>query len=451
MTDPTTATAPPPGTGRPGTPPPVRPREIVGWAMFDFANSGYTTLIVTVAFSVYFTKLVAPGGRADFLWGIAILTSNLLVIALAPPIGAMADDTGRKKWFLAGTYLLCIAGTAALWWVTPGLAVLGVVLFVASNVGFSLGENLASSFLPEISTPATIGRISGFGWGLGYLGGLTCLGLTWPLLSGGLVLDNLPNLRLIGPVTGAFFLVAALPTFLFLRERAPRGETRSAVSYVRGSFGRLATTAHRLRHFAELARFLAIFFVFSCGLSTVIAFASIYAERTVGFGPGELIGLFMALQVSSAGGAFLFGWIQDSIGAKRTIQITLAVWVLVSAGAAMTTTKGLFWAVALAAGLGIGSLQSASRALVGLFSPVGKNGEFFAFWGLAGKGAFALGPPVFGLISSVTGSQRLAIAANATFFIVALIAMTWVSESRGRAAAESWSEVAAGEGAGEAA
>jgi UMF1 family MFS transporter len=418
--------------------PPVRPREIVSWAMFDFANSGYTTLIVTVAFSIYFTKLVAPGGNADFLWGLAIQISNLVVIVMAPPIGAMADDTGRKKLFLAGTYVLCVAGTAALWTVTPGLAILGVVLFIVSNIGFSLGENLASSFLPEISTPANIGRISGFGWGLGYLGGLTCLGLTWPLLSGGFVLDNLASLRAIWLVTAAFFLVAALPTFLFLYERAPRSPARPLVSYVRGSFSRLATTVRSLRHFAELARFLVIFFVFSCGLSTVIAFASIYAERTVGFGPGELIGLFMALQISSAGGAFLFGWIQDTIGARRTIQITLALWVLVSAGAALTTTKGMFWIVALCAGLGIGSAQSASRALVGLFSPVGKSGEFFAFWGLAGKGAFALGPLVFGLISSFTGSQRLAIAANGAFFIVALVAMSWVDEQRGRAAAETW-------------
>jgi UMF1 family MFS transporter len=419
--------------------------------MFDFANSGYTTLVVTVAFSVYFTKLVAPGGSADALWGFAIAISNGLVIALSPPIGAMADDTGRKKWFLAGTYLLCVAGTAALWWVTPGLAILGVVLFVVSNVGFSLGENLSSSFLPEISTPATIGRISGFGWGLGYLGGLACLALTWPLLSGGLVLENLPRLRMIWPVTAAFFLIAALPTFLFLRERAPRGPVRSPGSYVRASFARLSTTVHSLRHFAELARFLVIFFVFSCGLSTVIGFASIYAERTIGFGPGELIGLFMALQLSAAGGAFLFGWVQDSIGARRTIQITLVLWVLVSAGAALATSKALFWGVAMCAGLGIGSLQSASRALVGLFSPVGKNGEFFSFWGLAGKGAFIVGPQAFGLISSATGSQRLAIGANAAFFVVALIAMFWVDERRGRAAAEAWSRGRPREGTGEAA
>ena len=433
-------------------PPPVRPREIVAWAMFDFANSGYTTLIVTVAFSVYFTKLVAPGERADFLWGTGILVSNLIVILLAPTVGAMADDTGRKKLFLVGTYLLCVAGSAGLFWVLPGYVALGLTLFIASNVGFSLGENLVAAFLPEISTPANVGRVSGFGWGLGYFGGLLCLALTWPLLSGGFELANLSSLRLVGPVTGAFFLVAALPTFLFLRERAPRRPPRPLGAYARSSFGRLATTARSLRHFSELARFLAVFFVFSCGLSTVIGFAAIYAERTIGFTAGELIGMFLLLQLSAAGGAFLFGWIQDSIGARRTIQMTLVLWLFVSAGAALAATKAMFWGVAIAAGLGIGSLQSASRAMVGLFSPVGKNGEFFGFWGLAGKGAFIVGPFIFGALSSASGSQRMAIGINALFFVAGLIGMAWIDERRGLAAAEAWNaatRVREAEGAGE--
>jgi len=431
--------------------PPVRPREIVSWAMFDFANSSYTTLIVTVAYAIFFTKLVAPGERADFLWGVGIFASNLAVMLLSPLVGAMADDTGRKKWFLAGTYLLCVAGTAALWWVEPGFALLGLALFIASNIGFSLGENLAGAFLPEISTPANIGRISGFGWGLGYFGGLACLILNRPLLAGGFAAENLHGLRLVGPVTAAFFLVAALPTFLFLRERAPRGPGRSLAAYARASFGRIAATARLLRHFSELARFLALFFLFSCGLTAVIAFASIYAERNLRFSADELIVLFMALQFASAGGAFLFGWVQDRIGARRTIQIALLLWLAVSAGAAFATTKALFWAVGVGAGLGIGSLQSASRALVGLFSPVGKNGEFFGFWGLAGKGAYMLGPLLFGAISSATGSQRLAVAINALFFLAALIGMGWVDERRGRAAAEAWSAARTGGSAGEAA
>ncbi|HNZ96650.1 MAG TPA: MFS transporter [Thermoanaerobaculia bacterium] len=424
-------------------PPPVRRREIVGWALFDFANSSYTTVIVTVAFSVYFTKLVAAGPGADRLWGLGITASNLIVVLLSPLLGAAADETGRKKLFLFATYALCVAGTAGLWYVRPGAIALGLLLFVVSNVAFSLGENLVGAFLPEISTPANVGRISGFGWGLGYLGGLASLLAVRPLLRAGFTVENLAGLRLVWPVTAGFFLIAALPTFLFLRERAPRRSHPFATS-LRLGFGRLHETARALRHFSGLVRFLVVFFVYSAGLMSVIAFVGVYAERTVGFTPDELILLFLLVQISSAAGAIVFGFLQDRLGARATIQITLLLWIAVCALVWASTGKGVFWGVALFAGLGIGSLQSASRALVGLFSPVEKSGEFFAFWGLAGKGAYAFGPAVFGLISSATGSQKTAILATAVFFLLGFAGMFGIDERRGRAAAEAWNAAHSG-------
>jgi UMF1 family MFS transporter len=407
--------------------------------MFDFANSSYTTIIVSVAFGIYFTRLVAPEGKGDSLWGLAILLGNLFVLLLSPVIGAVADDSGRKKLFLAFTYATCVVGTALLWFVTPGRVALGLVLFVLSFVGFSFGENLASSFLPEISTPENVGRISGFGWGLGYFGGLACLVVVLPLLKGGYILENLGNLRLAWLATALFFLVAALPTFLFLRERAPRG-TGTAMEYVRAGFARIAATGHSVRHFSELVRFLAVFFVYSMGLTSVIAFAGIFAERTLKFTSLEVTYLFIALQLTSAGGAFLFGYIQDRVGASRTIQAALVIWILVCVGTYFCQSKELFWAIAMGAGLGIGSLQSASRGMVGLFSPPEKSGEFFGFWGLAGKGAYMLGPFIFGLISTATGSQRVAILSTAIFFIAGLIGMAFIDERRGHAEAASWNE-----------
>jgi UMF1 family MFS transporter len=418
--------------------PPVLRREIFGWAMFDFANSSYTTIIVTVAFSIYFTKLVAPGAQADWLWSVGVSISNILVVLTAPVIGAVADDSGRKKLFLALSYLACVSGTAVLYFVLPGQVGLGLALFIFSNVAYSFGENLAGAFLPEISTRDNIGRISGFGWGLGYFGGLASLILIQPLLRPGFTLENLGNLRLVWVLTAMFFLFAGLPTFLFLRERAPKGPKRSLVGYARIGFSRLAATAHALGHFSELARFLAVFFVYSCGLMSVIAFAAIFAERSIGFGPADLIGLFIVLQVSAAIGAVLFGWIQDQLGVKRTVVVTLLLWIAVSIGAYLSQTKTSFWGVALASGLGIGSLQSASRALVGLFSPTSKSGEFFGFWGLSQRAAYAVGPAVFGFISSSTGSQRLAILVNAGFFVAGLLGLGWVNVERGRKAAEAW-------------
>lgn len=416
--------------------------------MFDFANSSYTTVIVSLAYSIYFTRLVAPEGKGDLLWGLALGAGNLLVLLLSPLVGAIADDSGRKKLFLAFTYALCVAGTALLWFVTPGRVALGFVLLVVSFIGFSFGENLCGSFLPEISTPANVGRISGLGWGLGYFGGLGAILLIRPLLAGGYTLENAGNLRLAWLLTAAFFLVAALPTFLFLKERAPR-RSSSAAEYLRAGFARVGETFRSVRHFRQLVRFLSVFFVYSMGLTAVIAFAGIFAEKTLAFTPGDLVILFLCLQISSAGGAFVFGLLQDRLGAAVTIQMTLVLWILVCVGVyacgdgkgivfGSVDGKELFWWVALGAGLGIGSLQSASRGMVGLFSPPEKSGEFFGFWGLAGKGAYMLGPAVFGVISSATGSQRLAILATGLFFLLGLVGMAFVDEKKGHAEADAW-------------
>jgi MFS transporter, UMF1 family len=422
---------------------PVRKREIFGWAMFDFANSSYTTIIVTVAFSVYFTTLVAPRETADGLWGLGLLVSNLLVIASSPLLGAAADESGNKKGLLAATWLVCVAGTIALWFAVPGAVVLALVLFIVSNVAYSVGENVAGAFLPEISTSKNIGWVSGFAWGLGYFGGLACLVLVRPLLAAGFDVQNLTGLRLTWVVTGLFFFVAGIPTFVFLRERAPRGEPRSLVTYARLGFGRLVETARAVRHFHELAQFLVIFVIYASGLMTVVAFTGIYAVQTIGFTANELVMLFMVVQVSAAGGAFLFGWIQDRLGSRTSIQISLVLWIVVCVSAAAATAKGPFWAIAILAGLGIGSLQASSRALVGLLSPKSKSGEFFAFWGLANRVAFAIGPPTFGLVSSFSGSQRIAILTTSLFFLVGLIAMSRVSVSRGEAAARAWEQKSA--------
>ena len=420
------------------TSPPSR-REIFGWAMFDFANSSYTTVIVSVAFGVFFTRLIAPAGKGDALWSLGIAVGNLIVLVLSPIVGAIADDSGRKKLFLFFTYALCVVGTAALWLVTPGRVDLALTLFVVSFIGFSFGENLAGSFLPEISTPQNIGKISGLGWGLGYFGGLASLALVYPLLKGDFKLENLENLRLAWLVTAVFFLFAALPTFLFLRERAPRG-TGTILQYIRDGFVRLGQTFRSARHFSELIRFLCVFFLYSAGLTSVIAFAGIFAANTLHFTSKELFLLFILLQLSSAGGALGFGAIQDKLGAPRTIQVTLVLWILVCIGVYLVQTKEMFWGIALGAGLGIGSLQSASRALVGLFAPPEKAAEFFGLWGLAGKSAYMVGPLIFGLISSGTGSQRIAILSTAAFFALGLIGMGFISDKRGLAAAQAWHE-----------
>ncbi len=407
--------------------------------MFDFANSSYTTVIVTFAFSIFFTRLVATGPEADLWWGRGITISNLIVLLLAPMVGAMADASGRKKVYLFATYLTCVIATASLWWVEPGQIAFAMLLFVVSNVAFSFGENFAGAFLPEISTPQTVGRISGFGWGLGYVGGLLSLVLVFPFVQFGFSAEQYDRIRWSWPATAAFFLVAGLPTFLLLRERAER-RPLSLMASARFGFGRLRDSVRAVGYFRELAKFLGIFWLYSIGLTSIIAFVSVYAERTVGLSISELLVLLLVLQVASTVGAVSFGYVQDRWGARRTIQSALGIWMVVSLLVVASAEKRVFWVAALLAGLGIGSLQAASRALVAAFSPPAKSGEFFGLWGLAGKAAYALGPLLFGFVSSTTGSQRIAALVNAGFFLVGALGMLAINESAGIRAAQAWEE-----------
>ncbi len=418
--------------------PPVRRREIAAWAMFDFANSSYTTVIVTVAFSVYFTTAVAPGAKADLLWGLAIGISNLIVLLSAPLIGAAADEAGRKKVFLAVSWAMCVVATAGLYFAVPGRVVLAIALFVASNVAFALGENLIAAFLPEISTPETVGRISGLGWGIGYFGGLASLLLIRPLMSAGLDAGNVERARWIWPVTAGFFLVAALPTFVWLRERAPRERWRGFGTYARRGFDRIVTTGRAIAEFRHLARFLAVFLVYSLGFTIAIAFSGIFARTTLQFTANELVALFLILQISSAAGALAFGWIQDRLGSRRALQLSLALWTVVGLASAACQTKGQFLLIGLAAGIGIGSLQATSRGVVAAFSPPSKSGEFFGFWGLALRVAYALGPLLFGSVSAATGSQRIAVLVATSFFVLGWFGLRSVDDAAGRAAAVRW-------------
>ncbi len=406
--------------------------------MFDFANSSYTTIVVTVAFGPYFKALVAPAGRGDALWGAAISVSNALVMLLSVVVGAVADGAARKKAFLFASYLLCVASTAGLYFAVPGRVVSALALFVLSNVAFSLGENFTSSFLPELSTPENIGRVSGFAWGLGYVGGLASLAAIFPLVRGDFVAANLPRLRLVWPVNALFFLVAGIPTFLLLRERALPTPGRSWTDHAVAGVRRVAETLRDIRPFSQLARFLVAFFFFQAGLSTIFAFSGIYAVETVGFRASDLIVLFFVINVSAALGALAFGFVQDWIGVERTVKVTLVLWIGVCVVTYLVRTPAQFWVIATVAGLGIGSLQSAARSLVGLFAPVEKSGEFFGFWGLAGKGAYVVGPLVFGLVSAATGNQRYGILTTGVFFVLGLVGTLFVDAAAGRRAAEAW-------------
>jgi len=411
--------------------------------MYDFANSGYTTVVLTAIFNAYFVGVIAGNGRdhdgsATLWWTAALAASNLLVLLSAPVLGAIADYRAWKKPFLAVTTLGCVLGTAALGFAGPGDLGYAVGFVVLSAFMFASGENFIAAFLPEIADQRTMGRISGYGWSLGYLGGLLVLGLCLGWISAAEARGE-PATRYVPVtmwITAAAFALAALPTFLWLRERArPVRGTRGA-DYVLAGLRRVADTLRHAHQFRDLFRFLLALTVYYCGINTVVVLAAVYAQEAMGFKMQETILLILVVNITAALGALGFGLVQDRLGSVRTLAATLIVWVVALVLAFFTETRAGFWVVANLVGIALGSSQSAGRALVGQFSPPRRTAEFFGLWGLAGKLAAVIGPIAYGLVTWLSsGNHRLALLSTTVFFVVGLALLATVDERRGRAVA----------------
>jgi MFS transporter, UMF1 family len=419
-------------------------RELFAWAMYDFANSGYTTVVLTTIFNAYFVGVVAgradglPVGMGTLLWTVAVSIPNALVLVSAPVLGAIADHYAAKKRFLLITTVGCVLCTALLALTGPGDVWLAVSLVVLSNLTFATGENLIAAFLPEISPQDDMGRVSAYGWAVGYVGGLAVLGIclgyvTWAQRHGFDATRYVPVTMLI---VGGTFAVAATPTFLWLKERAvpvPRspGEHSLAIG-----FQRLRRTLADSTRFRDLFRFLVALTIYYCGINTVVVLAAVYAQEVMGFSTSDTIILVMVVNITAAAGAFLFGQVQDRFGSVRTLAITLLIWIAAIGLAFWTESRAGFWLVANLVGIALGSSQASGRALIGQFAPPARAAEFFGLWGLAGKLAAIVGPLCYGLITYLSaGNHRLAILSTVSFFAVGLILLATVNERRGRAAA----------------
>jgi UMF1 family MFS transporter len=416
--------------------PGVARREVWSWAMYDFANSGYTTVVLTAVFNAYFVAVVAGNAPwATFAWTAALSVSYLLVMIAGPILGAWADAHGAKKRLLAISTAVCVVGTIGLAWAGPGAVAWAVTFIIISNFAYAIGENLCAAFLPELARPEALGKVSGWGWSLGYFGGILALAvsLAWVMTaasrgstSGGAVGGTMI-------ITAVIFALAAMPTFLWLKERAqPNAVTAPGVA-----FARLLETARHARQYRDLVLVFAVGACYQAGVATVIALAAIYAEQVMGFKTQDTIMLVLVVNVTAAIGAFGFGYAQDRIGKVAALRVTIVGWIVMTIVAYFSQTQATFWVAANLAGLCMGSSQSAGRALVAYLSPAGRSAEFFGLWGVATRLAAVLGPLTYGAVTWATGgNHRLAILLTGGFFIASLIVLVFVNEKRGRAQVE---------------
>ncbi len=396
--------------------------------MYDFANSAFTTVIVTVVYSVYFRNVVvAAGETGTALWGRAVSISMLLVALSVPLLGAVADYSSHKKNLLIFYTTLCIIFTALLYFIKQGDIISGMLFFIIANVGYSSANVFYNAFLPEISSSHNVGKISGWAWGVGYIGGLLSLLAVMPLIK--------DHIRLVFPLVAVFFAVFSLFTFIFLKEKKHHNPP---ANYFRIAFSRIKYSFLNIKKLRELIKFIISYFVFNDGIVVIISFASIYGATRFGMTTPELIKYFIVVQITSFIGAVGFGYLLDFSSAKKTLTITLAVWVVVVLSAYFCTSVSQYYLVGLLAGIAIGSSQSSARTMLAKLTPKSKASEFFGFYSMTGRFASILGPLIYGEISRISGNQQHALLAVIAFFVVGGILLQRVDEKKGCADADAW-------------
>jgi UMF1 family MFS transporter len=396
--------------------------KIFIWTLFDFANTSFSIVVVTFLFAVYFKNTIANGEPiGDFYWSLGTSISMIITALISPVLGAIADYSAGKKRFLLFFTVLCIAATASLYFTGSGQIFVALVLFIIANIGFEAGLVFYDAFLPEISVPKNYGRVSGYGFGMGYLGSLATLGIVFPFIQSGMIKETFP-------VSAVFFLIFALPFFLLINDSRKKRER--AEPYYKIGLTRVWTTITNLKNYKNLAIFLLAYFFYIEGVNTVIFFSGIYASTTLGFNETELLIFFITVQTTAILGSVVFGIVSDSIGQKNTIMITLVFWLVTVILAFFIYDKTGFYIVGLIAGAAMGSSQSTSRSLMTKLTPEEKKTEFFGFYSFFGKSSAVIGPLVFGLVSYLTGDQRTAILTVGIFFVIGMIILTKVKDPK---------------------
>ena len=411
------------------------------WSLFDFANTSYSIVVVTFLYAVYFKQTVV-GGQAvgDFYWSIGTSVSMFITALISPILGAIADHSAGKKRFLLFFTLACIISSALLYFVNRGDVLLGLILFIIANVGFEAGLVFYDSFLPEITAPKNFGRVSGYGFAMGYLGSLSTLALVYPFIKAGLIKETFPLSALV-------FLLFAIPLFIFIKDN--RKTNPGKVSFVKIGIERVFNTVSHLRNYKNLSLFLLAFFFYIEGVNTIIFFSGNYASTTLHFSMEELIVFFLIVQTTAIVGSLIFGMLADSFGQKKSLVLSLVIWILTIFFAFATSdrnsfvvqnlssafgknvdeiTRICFYTVGLLAGSVMGATQSTSRSLMSRLTPFEKKTEFFGFYSLFGKSSAIVGPLLFGYISYITGEQRFAILTICIFFVIGLGILSLVKD-----------------------
>lgn len=399
-------------------------RAQVSWALYDWANSPFTTLVVTFVFPAYFAQaIVGDQVQGQALWAWAIGLSGAIIAVGSPVLGAVADVAGRRKPWLLGFTLLCVAGSLALWGAEPRTSAVAWALgwVVVANLGFEFAAVFYNAMLPDVAGEGRIGRMSGWSWGLGYAGGLAALGVALLAFIGperpafGLDRQAAEHVRVVGPLCGVWLALFSVPLFLWTPDRAARGPVEPGAA--RRALGSLAGALRRVARMGALGRFLLAHMLYADGLVTLFAMGGIYAAGVYGLTLREVLAFGVLLNVTAGLGAAAFGWVDDRMGSRTTILVALAGLTLAATGLLLTEGRTWLWSLGALLGVFVGPAQAASRSMIAHLAPAGQRTEFFGLYALAGKATAFVGPTLVGLVTAATGSQRAGMTVVLALFV----------------------------------
>ena len=414
--------------------------------MYDFANQPFTTIILTFVYSTFFTDFIASNPeKGAVLWGRAVTICSIIIAVLSPVMGAIADSGGYRKVFLMFWTWVCVFFSFLLYFPLQGQIFEALLFFSIANIGFEMGGIYLNAYLPEIAPKEKIGRISGYGWSLGYIGGLLALGISFiifiqpenayiPFSNYLLNKDTGQHIRIINIFIALWFLIFSIPTFLFVKDTNQYKKIN--FSLIGNSFKKLISTFNDIKKYKNIVKFLGARLIYNDALITIFAFGGIYAKRVFDFTFNDIFLFGIVLNITAGIGAFLLGFLDDILGGKKTIQISNLGFVLACLIAAIApsidnfiiSSESLFWIAGILIGICSGPNQAASRSLMGRMIPENKENEFYGFYAFSGKATSFLGPFLFTLIVSITNDLRYGIAMIAILFVIGFFLMNLVKE-----------------------
>ena len=393
-------------------------KEVFAWSLYDFANQPFTTIIITFIYSAFFTKVIAENEQiGTTMWASSIALTAIIVAILSPILGAIADSGGYRKFFLILFTWVSAVFSILLYFPEAGDTLLALTLFVIANIAFEMGTVFCNSYLPDLSNSKNSGSISGFAWGLGFVGGLIALFLSLFLFPD---LDAI-GIRRINILVGVWFLVFSIPTILFVKDRK---KEKFRKHHILDSFVSIRKTFRTVSYYKTISQFLIARLFFNDGLVTIFALGGIYAVGTLDFTFNEVMQLGIVLNLAAGIGSFVFGYIEDKIGVKKIINISLFVLtfstLLAFVAPYFLFQKEIFWVAGVLIGLMVGPNQSCSRSLMAQLTPKEKQNEFFGFFALTGKATSFLGPLLFGIVTSMY-NQQMALWIIILLFVIGFI------------------------------